>query len=75
MAETLFTPAAGTPIEIGGMIDDTGQRYMVMRFTDAAGSSVIVPLLIPLFQDFARLCGAAAEASATRDFWRTVPRP
>ncbi|MGA9220024.1 MAG: hypothetical protein WBZ57_02400 [Pseudomonas graminis] len=70
-----FAPNGPDAIQTGGFIDDEGQRFMVICFTDDDGDEVIVNMLIPLFQAFAAQLGEAAKASATRDFWRDVPRP
>ena len=70
----IFAPQGRDAIQLGGLIDDEGQRFVVMTFADEAGDEVIVTMLIPLFQDFARHTADMAKASASRAFWRDVPR-
>lgn len=74
MADRIIAPLGSDAIEIGGIIDDDGQRFMLLRFNDGSGNPVTVSMLIPMFQAFAAHCAQAAKASATRDFWRDVPR-
>lgn len=71
MSSKVISPS---DIECGGFIDDTGQRYTSIRFTDAAGDEIIVTMLIPTFLEFARQVSVAADAYSTRAFWKDVPR-
>lgn len=74
MPTRFFAPLGPESVQIGGMVDDDGQRFMVIRYTDETDDTVVVSMPIPLFQAFARLAANAAEASATRAFWKSVPR-
>jgi hypothetical protein len=74
MAIKFFAPQGKDAIEAGSIIDDDGQRFMLVTFTDEAGDQVAVSMLIPLFQEFAAYMGELAALSATRDFWRDHPR-
>lgn len=74
MTERFFAPQGPDAIEVGTIIDDDGQRFVVMRFNDGAGDAVIVSMLIPMFQAFAAHIGKMAEGSSTRDWWKNHPR-
>lgn len=61
-------------VEAGSIIDDDGQRFMIVKFAEPGGDELVISMTIPLFQAFAAHLGDLAEKSATREYWRNHPR-
>lgn len=74
MAEIVIAPNGTDAIEVGTFFDDDGQRYVGMMFDTGTGDTVIVTMLIPLFQAFAEHVGGVADETRKRDWWRDHPR-
>jgi hypothetical protein len=74
MGEIVIAPQGRDAIEIGGFIDDAGDRFVAVNFRRDDGDPVIVTFRAALFQDFARHVGKVAEAVRDARFWETVPR-
>ena len=69
MAETIVTPSGPGAIEAGLMIDEAGERFVVLTFKEEGGDPTLVTFTVPLFAGFARLLQRTAEAAADEANW------
>lgn len=74
MTEFVVTPEGRDAIEIGGLVDDDGNRFVAMSFSRPNGDRGIVTLTPKLFKDFVGHVRHVAQALADDDWWATVPR-
>lgn len=74
MTEFVVTPEGRDAIEIGGFVDDNGERFVAMSFRRPNGDRGIVTLTTPLFKDFVGHVRHVAHAIADEDYWSRCPR-
>ena len=69
MAELVITPSGPGAIEAGLMIDETGQRFVVLTFKEPNGDPVIVTFTPELFAGMAGLLARTATAALDEASW------
>lgn len=70
MAEIVVTPSGPGAMEVGLMIDDGGDRFVVLTFKEPDGDPVIVTFTVPLFQNYLSVLQKAGHASLQEQNWQ-----
>jgi hypothetical protein len=70
MAEIVISPSGPGAIDAGLMIDETGQRFVVLTFKEPDADPVLVTFTVPLFQGFAGHLVTVANAAADDRNWQ-----
>lgn len=73
MAEIIITPTSTGDIDVGGFVDDAGNRFVGLSYRMTNGDYTVVTLTVPLFMAYAEHLAHAAAQIAGEDYWRDVP--
>jgi hypothetical protein len=64
MAVTIITPSGSGAMEAGLVLDEDGQRFVVLTFKEPQGEPTLVTFTVPVFQNYVEhLVRTAASAS------------
>ena len=74
MAEIVITPTGTDAMQVGGFVDDNGNRFVGLSFEMDNGDHTVVTLTVPLFNAYAEHLAKAAKHLSTENYWRTVPK-
>lgn len=70
MPQIVITPRGLGAIESGLMIDETGERFVVLTFKDPEADPVLVTFTLPVFQGFVDSLTKSADAAADEFSWQ-----
>lgn len=70
MAEIVISPSGPAAMETGLMIDEAGDRFVVLTFREPDADPVLVTFTVPLFQNFVHHLGKTAEAALDEFNWQ-----
>jgi hypothetical protein len=59
-------------MEIGFMIDEDAQRFVVLTFKEPDGDPVSITFTVPLFQNYLRELQKAGHASMQEQSWQAA---
>ncbi|MES3047368.1 hypothetical protein [Sphingomonas faeni] len=63
MAATVITPSGPGAMEAGLLLDEDGQRFVVLTFKEPGGEPTLVTFTVPIFQHYVEhLVRTAASA-------------
>ena len=63
MATTVITPSGPGAMEVGLILDEDGQRFVVLTFKEPGGEPTLVTFTVPIFQHYVEhLVRTAASA-------------
>ena len=71
MTPTVITPSGPGAMEAGLILDEDGQRFVVLTFKEPDADPVIVTFTVPLFEQYARHLQTVAEAATVEANWDT----
>ena len=69
MAEIVVTPSGPGAMEAGLMIDENGDRFVVLTFKEPEADPVLVTFTVPLFQRYVGYLNRTAEAAGEEASW------
>lgn len=71
MSEVIITPEGHDAVQVGTFIDDDGDRFVVLTFTDPAKPDRYIVTFTPtLFRDYAAHLGRIAGDLDNPDIWQ-----
>lgn len=70
MAEIVVTPSGPGAMEAGLMIDEAGERFVVLTFREPEGDPVIVTFTVPLFGHYLSVLNRTGAAAADESNWQ-----
>ena len=56
-------------MEAGLVLDEEGQRFVVLTFKEPAGEPLLVPFTVPIFQNYVEHLGRTAKAANEEANW------
>jgi hypothetical protein len=69
MAEIVITPKGRDALEAGTLVDDEGNRFVVLDFKQPGGDNVVVTFTVPLFCDYVSYLLETAEVARNEAHW------
>jgi len=70
MAEIVVTPSGPGAMEVGLLMDENDERFVVLTFKEPDGDPVIVTFTVPLFQQYLSVLQKAGAASLEERNWQ-----
>lgn len=68
--EIVVSPSGPGACEAGLMIDEAGDRFVVLTFREPEAAPVLVTFTVPLFQQWVGYLGRTAEAAGDEANWQ-----
>ena len=72
MTPTVITPSGPGAMEAGLILDEDGQRFVVLTFKEPQGEPVLVTFTVPVFQNYVEHLVRTARAAGEEANW-SVP--
>ena len=69
MAATVITPSGTGAMEAGLVLDEDGQRFVVLTFKEPQGEPVLVTFTVPVFQNYVEHLVRTARAAGEEANW------
>lgn len=70
MAEVVVAPSGPEALDVGLMIDEHGDRFVVLTFREGEGDPVLVTFTVPLFERYAAHLARAADFARDERNWQ-----
>ena len=69
MVATVITPSGPGAMEAGLVLDEDGQRFVVLTFKEPQGEPVLVTFTVPVFQNYVEHLARTARAAGEEANW------
>jgi len=69
MAPTVITPSGTGAMEAGLVLDEDGQRFVVLTFKEPGGEPTLVTFPVPIFQNYVEHLVRTAKAADEEANW------
>ena len=69
MTPTVITPSGPGAMEAGLILDEDGQRFVVLTFPEPQGEPVLVTFTVPVFQNYVEHLVRTARAAGEEANW------
>ncbi len=69
MTPTVITPSGPGAMEAGLILDEDGQRFVVLTFKEPQGEPVLVTFTVPVFQSYVEHLVRTAKAAGEEANW------
>jgi hypothetical protein len=69
MAPTVITPSGTGAMEAGLVLDEDGQRFVVLTFKEPGGEPTLVTFTVPIFQNSVEHLVRTAKAADEEANW------
>jgi hypothetical protein len=70
MATTVITPSGPGAMEAGLILDEDGQRFVVLTFKEPGGEPTLVTFTVPIFQHYVEHLVRTAASADNEANWR-----
>ena len=69
MTPTVITPSGPGAMEAGLVLDEEGQRFVVLTFKEPGGEPLLVTFTVPIFQNYVEHLVRTAKAANEEANW------
>ena len=69
MTPTVITPSGPGAMEAGLILDEDGQRFVVLTFKEPQGEPVLVTFTVPVFQNYVEHLVRTSRAAGEEANW------
>jgi hypothetical protein len=69
VAATIITPSGPGAMEAGLVLDEDGQRFVVLTFKEPKGEPTLVTFTVPIFQNYVEHLVRTAKAADEEANW------
>ncbi len=69
MTPTVITPSGPGAMEAGLILDEDGQRFVVLTFKEPQGEPLLVTFTVPVFQNYVEHLVRTAKAAGEESNW------
>ncbi|BCA62019.1 hypothetical protein HMP09_1253 [Sphingomonas sp. HMP9] len=69
MTATIITPSGPGAMEAGLVLDEDGQRFVVLTFKEPKGEPTLVTFTVPIFQNYVEHLVRTAKAAGEEANW------